>query len=45
MPRLVANAGLVNGVVGLDELGREILGRVMFLRPAQHRVAPRQFGR
>ena len=45
MPGLVANAGLVNGVVGLDELGREILRRVMFFRPTQRRVAPRQPGR
>ncbi|HXU19523.1 MAG TPA: chemotaxis-specific protein-glutamate methyltransferase CheB [Verrucomicrobiae bacterium] len=44
MPGLVANAGLVNRVVGLDELGREILRRVMFLRPrsmASHRDSPR----
>lgn len=44
MPRLVANAGLVNGVVGLDELGREILRRVTFLRPTLRRVAPRELG-
>jgi two-component system chemotaxis response regulator CheB len=42
MPGLVANAGLVNRVVGLDELGREILRRVLFLRPTRRRVAPRQ---
>lgn len=42
MPGLVANAGLVNGVVGLDELGDEILRRVMILRPAQRGDAPRQ---
>lgn len=41
MPGLVANAGLVNRVVGLDELGREILRRVMFLRPTQH-IGPQE---
>ncbi len=42
MPGLVANAGLVNRVVGLDELGREILSRVMFSRPTQRRVGPQE---
>jgi two-component system chemotaxis response regulator CheB len=42
MPRLVANAGLVNRVVGLDELGREILRRVMFMRPTQRRLKPQE---
>lgn len=45
MPGLVANAGLVNRVVGLDELGREILRRVTFLRTTQRRAAPRQRAR
>ncbi len=41
MPGLVANAGLVNRVVGLDELGGEILRRVTFLRPTLRGVAPK----
>ncbi|HEY6443561.1 MAG TPA: chemotaxis response regulator protein-glutamate methylesterase [Candidatus Acidoferrales bacterium] len=42
MPGLVANAGLVNRVVGLNELGREILSRVLFWRPTQRRVGPQE---